>query len=96
MMGYRQKLSGTMHDILYGKSYYCYLNNRHGENVAFEKRRMRRKFRRDLEQELDSMIQDELTLDELELIHNIHNMNMDCDCEDCREYRRRVKDDNSN
>lgn len=92
MMGYKQNMSATMHDILYGKSCYCYLKNRHGENVAFEKRRMRRKHRRDLDQEVREMIE-ELTDDELHLIHLIHNKEIDCDCEDCREYRRRITND---
>lgn len=92
MMGYRQKCSATMYDILYAKGLYCYLQNRHGENVRFEKRRMRRKLRRDLDKELECMVE-ELNMDELWLIHAMHNRKELCECEDCVEYKRRESDD---
>lgn len=31
---------------------------------------------------------DDLTLGELKMIHDEHNQENDCDCEECREYRR--------
>jgi hypothetical protein len=35
---------------------------------------------------------DRYSLEELEEIHETHNLNMDCDCELCREYRQIMKD----
>jgi len=35
---------------------------------------------------------DTLTFEELKFIHENHNLGIDCDCEECREYRRQEKE----
>lgn len=34
---------------------------------------------------------DTLNFEELKFIHENHNLGIDCDCEECREYRRQAK-----
>jgi hypothetical protein len=37
---------------------------------------------------------DQLSIEQLKLIHELHNSEIDCDCSDCREYRRLIEEEN--
>jgi hypothetical protein len=35
---------------------------------------------------------EKMTMEELRMTHNEHNQENDCDCEECMEYRRKIKE----
>jgi hypothetical protein len=58
MMGRKQKLvDGSEYDLLFAKNRYCYLQN-HNTGVKKIKRKMNKRFRRDLKLETDRIIKE--------------------------------------